>query len=118
MARWVLRVRFDGERMEALMSRRMTTRDLIRKLKEIEGISDNHEVYLKASKGGQWGELMLRRATDEEKQKSGIRPEKWAAVIAAEGDKKLPIKALVDGLRRLPEFAEVYAMLYADAEPG
>ena len=96
----------------------MTTLDLIRKLKEIRGISDSHEVYLKASTGGQWGELVLRRATDAEKQKGGIAPEKWAAVIAADGDKKLTVKSLIDGLRHLPEIAEVYAMLYADAEPG
>ena len=54
----------------------------------------------------------------QKKQKGGIAPEKWAAVIAADGDKKLTVKSLIDGLRHLPEIAEVYAMLYADAEPG
>jgi hypothetical protein len=96
----------------------MTTRDLIQKLKGVEGISESHEIYLKAPGSGQWGELCLRRVTSEERQIAGIKPERFAVVIAAEGDAKLKVKSLIDNLRGLPESSEVYAMHYADAGDG
>jgi hypothetical protein len=77
----------------------MTKREMIRELKGIEETSDNQEVCLKSPGGGQWTELVLRRATDEEKQNAGITPDKWVAVIAADGDKKLA--AYETGVSRL-----------------
>jgi hypothetical protein len=96
----------------------MTTRDLIQKLKAVEGISETHEIYLKASGGGQWGELRLRRVTSEERQNAGNKSKEKAVVIAAEGDAKFNVKSLTDGLRRLPESSEVYAMRYLQAGDG
>lgn len=92
----------------------MNKRDLIHALKEIEGISEGEDVYLKSPDGGQWGELALRRATNDEKQKGGIQPNRWVAVIAVEGNNKLTLQTLLDQLRLLPEIAEVYTMHYAN----
>jgi len=65
----------------------------------LEGVSGGEHVYLKSPDGGQWGELTLRRATNDEKRRSGIKPDKWIAVIAVEGNSKLTLQALVDQLR-------------------
>jgi hypothetical protein len=93
----------------------MNKRDLIQRLEKFEGVSGGEDVYLKSPDGGQWGELTLRRATNDEKRRSGIKPDKWIAVIAVEGNSKLTLQALVDQLRLLPEIADVYTMHYPNA---
>lgn len=93
----------------------MNKRDLIQRLEKIEGVSGGEDVSLKSPDGGQWGELALRRATNEEKQKAGIPPNRWVAVIAVGGNSKLTLQGLLDQLRPLPEIAEVYTMHYPNA---
>jgi len=64
-------------------------------LKELEGVSRSEDVYVKSPGGGQWGELVLRPATSEEKQRDGVPSDRWVAVIserAASGQMHSPNK--------------------------